>query len=243
MSKRNNDLFNGFDELQNHEDNIQESRVEETVPSTPFVPSSMEEKKMMQSLAFLEEVQEVFRKTELAKEAAEEHLRELRSVMNGIKDYGEEICKTNSEVRKSLENLNYQISEKSVKKITKQFGLIFDSFLQNYTTRLQEIEDLHINSLTTNYKRISSEEQALLEKKQKEIKKIQGETGVFISEGMFFNLLLLLVASVAFGLVGMKNICSRLPKEDLNTAIYCYCCCLISSCIWWGWKLYSIDRD
>lgn len=241
MAKRNNDLFEDWDDTPSSEEYKQANRVEETVPSTPSSPSvssSMEDKQMMQSLALLKEVQEVIRKTGLAQEDAAELVRKLWSSMNGIKDFGEEICKTNSEVRKSLENLNYQMSEKSEEYIAKQFGALRNSFLQDTTAGLREIKKEFLDGLATDSKRIVSEAQASLDKAQKKIDKSQEGKGYFISMGMLIYLTLLCFSSVAIGSIGMENIVSRVNKEDLMTAKTWYCFCLASPWIWWGLKLF-----
>lgn len=245
MGKRKNDLFDDFDELQNHEDNIQESRVEETVPSTPSSPSA-EEQQLQESLALLAGVQEMIRKTGVAQEEAAELVRKLWSSMNGIKDFGEEICKTNSEVKKSLENLNYQMSEKSEEYIAKQFGALRDSFLQDTTAGLREIKKEFLDGLATDSKRIVSEAQASLDKAQKKIDKSQEEKGIFISWGMLFYLAIFCMTSLVIGGYGMENIFSNNDTEDLMTAKSWYCFCLSSPWIWWGLKLFwrkVIERE
>lgn len=249
MAKRKNDLFGDWDDTPTSEEYKQENRVEETVPSTPSSPSvssSMEDKQMMQSLALLKEVQEVIRKTGLAQEDAAELVRKLWSSMNGIKDFGEEICKTNSEVRKNLENLNYQMSEKSEEYIAKQFGALRQSFLQDTTAGLREIKKEFLDGLATDSKRIVSEAQASLEKTQKKIDKSQEEKGVFISWGMLFYLAIFCMTSLVVGGYGMENIFSDNDTEDLMTAKNWYCFCLVSPWIWWGLKLFwnkVISRD
>lgn len=241
MAKRKNDLFGDWDDTPTSEEYKQENRVEETVPSTPSSPSvssSMEDKQMMQSLALLKEVQEVIRKTGLAQEDAAELVRKLWSSMNGIKDFGEEICKTNSEVRKSLENLNYQMSEKSEEYIAKQFGALRQSFLQDTTAGLREIKKEFLDGLATDAKKVVSEAQASLDKAQKKIDKSQEGKGYFISMGMLIYITLLCFSSVAIGSIGMENIISHVDKEDLITAKNWYCFCLASPWIWWGLKLF-----
>lgn len=245
MSKRKNDLFDDFDELQNHEDNIQESRVEETVPSTPSSPSA-EERQLQESLALLTGVQEMIRKTGVAQEEAAELVRKLWSSMNGIKDFGEEICKTNSEVKKSLENLNYQMSEKSEEYIAKQFGAMRDAFLKETKTGLQEIKTEFLDGLSTDAKKIVSEAQASLEKAQKKIDKSQEEKGIFMSWGMLLYVFIFCMSSLVIGGYGMKNIFSEVNEEDLMTAKAWYLFCLISPWIWWGLKLFwrkVIERE
>lgn len=241
MAKRKNDLFGDWDDTPTSEEYKQENRVEETVPSTPSSPSvssSMEDKQMMQSLALLKEVQEVIRKTGLAQEDAAELVRKLWSAMNGIKDFGEEICKTNSEVRKNLENLNYQISEKSEEYIAKQFGALRQSFLQDTTAGLQGIKKDFLDGLATDSKRIVSEAQASLEKAQKKIDKSQEEKGIFMSWGMLLYVFIFCMSSLVIGGYGVKNIFSEVNEEDLMTAKAWYFFCLMSPWIWWSLKLF-----
>lgn len=210
---------------------------EERTPSVS-PQKSMEDEQLQQSLKLLEDVQEVIRKTGIAQEDAAELVRKLWSSMNGIKDFGEEICKANSEVKKNLENLNYQMSEKSEEYISKQFGALRESFLKDTKTGLQEIKNEFLDGLRTDSKKIVSEAQASLEKSQKKIDKSQEGKGIFISWGMVVYLTLLCFSSVAIGIIGMENIFSRVDHEDLMTAKSWYCFCLISPWIWWALKLF-----
>lgn len=220
--------------------------MEETVPSSPSVSSSMEDKQMLQSLALLEEVQEMIHKTELAQEEAAELVRKLRSALNGIKDFGEEIRKENSEVKKSLENLNYRMSKKSEEYIVNQFQWLRESFLRDTTTGIQGIKKEFLDGLSTDAKKVVSEAQASLDKAQKKIDKSQEGKGVFISWGMVVYLTMLCLSSVCFGAYTMGQTIPYLYKEDLVTARNWYLFCLTSPWIWWGVKLFwrkVIDRD
>lgn len=215
---------------------------------TPSVPpqKSMEDEQLQQSLKLLEDVREVIRKTGIAQEDAAELVRKLWSSINGIKDFGEEICKANSEVKKNLENLNYQMSEKSEEYISKQFGALRESFLKDTKTGLQEIKTEFLDGLSTDAKKIVSEAQASLEKAQKKIDKSQEEKGIFMSWGMLLYVFIFCMSSLVIGGYGMKNIFSEVNEEDLMTAKAWYLFCLISPWIWWGLKLFwrkVIERE
>lgn len=225
---------------------IQDSGVSEEY--TPSVPpqKSMEDEQLQQSLKLLEDVREVIRKTGIAQEDAAELVRKLWSSMNGIKDFGEEICKANSEVKKNLENLNYQMSEKSEEYISKQFGALRESFLKDTKTGLQEIKTEFLDGLSTDAKKIVSEAQASLEKAQKKIDKSQEEKGIFMSWGMLLYVFIFCMSSLVIGGYGMKNIFSEVNEEDLMTAKAWYLFCLTSPWIWWGLKLFwrkLIERE
>lgn len=218
---------------------------EERTPSVS-PQKSMEDEQLQQSLKLLEDVQEVIRKTGIAQEDAAELVRKLWSSMNGIKDFGEEICKANSEVKKNLENLNYQMSEKSEEYISKQFGALRESFLKDTKTGLQEIKTEFLDGLSTDAKKIVSEAQASLEKAQKKIDKSQEEKGVFMSWGMLLYVFIFCMSSLVIGGYGMKNIFSEVNEEDLMTAKAWYFFCLSSPWIWWGLKLFwrkLIERE